>query len=588
MRSLTKYSLAFLIWLMLVLPLFQNMTGIFRSTDLSGDFVPAEKPELTWDNWYSGIYQSKMNDYIEENIGFHNTLVRLNNQLDFSLFGEVKAEGVVRGEDNYLFEYDYIRGMAGLDYVGEGFIREKMGRMKYLHDLFLEERGARLILVLEPSKARFFPDKVPSGHIPDLKPPTNFDTYRAMAAEMDLKTIDFNEYFLRMKDTASYPLYPPYGIHWSIYGMTFCADSMISTIENHWPAKLPGYSYGIYTSKVPLRTDNDVEKALNLLFPLPSPVFGYPEYEFDTLHREPGPNVLVVADSYYFNIFNTRIPYHLFNNEAFWYFNALVYPDYYYEQKRVTDIDVKQEVERQDFIFLMVTERFMHRFDWRFIDNLFSLYAPDYLYYPEYEYVNDLVNNDTRFKELVEESQATLVPLEKLLWENARFLFMEKEWGRFMMLHGLERQKEIIMGDTAWYRHVKEKATEQGISVDEMLEKDAEYIFRQDYPALYEVNSSIRKNRESILYDQLLQQRVNGLMNEFNLSPGRAKEVLAWKLYLEERIVQIERSIRNDEDWLRHVAGKAAANGILLDEMVTIDAEYVLDQELDSLAGKTK
>ena len=586
MKKTLKYILAFLIWLTLILPLIQKLTGVYPERELSGDFIRAGKPELSLNSWYSGVYQADMNDFIDENIGLHNTLVRLNNQLDFTLFGIVKAEGVVKGKDNYLFEYDYIRGKLGLDFTGERFIEEKLRRMKFLQEHLEEEYGTVLALVLEPSKARFFPGKLPEEHKGKPAGSTNYGTYKRLAEQLGVNLLDFNEYYLEMKDTASYPLYPPYGIHWSLYGMTFCADSILRYIDDNWPHPLNGYSYDFYTSSVPERTDNDVEKALNLLFPLPSPELAYPSYEFTDGAVEQKPNVLVVADSYYFNIFNTGIPENIFNNQAFWYFNARVYPDYYYSPTLVEDVDLKKETEKQDFIFLMVTERFLHRFDWHFIDNLYDVYAPAFLRYPEYEYFNDVVNNDDLFKKLVARAKEGNEPLDELIWENAYFLFMEKEWADFMMLHGLERQVEIIRNDSTWYGHIIEKATEQDIPVTEMLRRDAEYVFRQNYPDLFRINEGIRSKRNEIFIYQETSQEWDHLMKEYYLKSYRAQEVLAQQLYFEERIGGFEEAIRNDKAWFEHVRNKAEDHGLPLDEMIKIDAEYMLEQELDDLRNK--
>lgn len=585
-NKLLKYSLLLLIWMIMVLPLVQKLAGVFPERELSGDFYRSEKAELNWTSWYSGAYQAKMNPYIDENIGFHNTLVRLNNQIDFSIFGKVNAEGVVKGKDNYLYEYDYIRGKLGLDFTGEDFIEEKLGRMKYIQEYLKDEFDITLVLVLEPSKSRFYPGKLPSKYVSSGKPATNFSIYKETARELDINLIDFNEYFLEMKDTASYPLYPPYGIHWSLYGMTFCADSVLSFIEQKWDHPLADYSYDLYTSKVPERTDNDVEKALNLLFPLPSPELAYPLYSFTAGSAEPKPNVLVVADSYYFNIFNTGIPKNIFNNEAFWYFNARVYPDYYYSQTMVQDLNLEEEIEKQDFIFVMVTERFLHRFDWHFIDNLYDIYAPGFLRHPEYEYFNDILNNDDLFKELVAESRAEEVPLESLLWENARFLFMKNEWAEFMIFHGLERQMEIIKNDTGWYSHIEEKAVEQGRPVLSMLREDAGYVFRQNYPELYKINSGIKNKEAEVFMDQGPRPELVHLVQKYYLPYYRAEQVLAKQLYFEEWRKDIENTIRNDKDWFEHVRKKARERGLPVDEMIRIDAEYMLQQNLEELRTK--
>jgi len=75
-------------------------------------------------------------------------------------------------------------------------------------------------------------------------------------------------------------------------------------------------------------------------------------------------------------------------------------------------------------------------------------------------------------------------------------------------------------------------------------------------------------------------------MKEYYLKSYRAQEVLAQQLYFEERIGGFEEAIRNDKAWFEHVRNKAEDHGLPLDEMIKIDAEYMLEQELDDLRNK--
>ena len=63
----------------------------------------------------------------------------------------------------------------------------------------------------------------------------------------------------------------------------------------------------IETSTKAQDTDDDVLKTMNLLLQQKARKLAYPVISFDTTGVKK-PMVLVVADSYYWNIFNTRIP----------------------------------------------------------------------------------------------------------------------------------------------------------------------------------------------------------------------------------------------------------------------------------------
>jgi len=578
-----KYGLWLLLWIMLMAPLIQQLSGLYPERSLSGDFILSEKPEITWSTWESGSFQDACIPYIDENMGFHNTLIRLNNQLNYSLFGISKAEGVVKGKNHNMFEYDYIRAYLGLDYLGEQFIDEKMRRVRFLQEYLLKEKNIHLCLIFEPTKVRFMPDQLPGRYTKQEYRPTNLDLYLSKADKLGINHINLIDYYNSIRLQAQYPLYPPYGIHWSLYGMSMCADTIVQYIDHHYPGDLPQYKVTYFESAKPLRTDNDIEKAMNLTFPLRGPVFGYPEYEFDSTFSGPKPNVLTVGDSYYFNIFNSGIPEYLFNNQAFWYFNSRVYPDFYTKPTHVKDLDIKQEVEKQDFIFLMITERFMHRFDWKFFDMVYRIYTPECFEWSEYNHLNDILNNDAHFKNLVEESSLEDKNLEQILWSHADFLALTHDENEYMVRKCMKRQMEIIRNDSDWYREILRKAAENKIDPEEMLELDAAYMLRQDKPEIFGLYSILEELIIRADTNPAVKSVTDSLKQVYFLSDIRAREVAAKHIFMENEIQAIEETIKDDPEWIAHIKEKALMNNLPLDSMIRMDAEYVFHQNFDSL-----
>lgn len=578
--SRAKYILFYLIILLMILPAVQKEFQLFHIKPLNGDFVLAEKPVYSKSTWLTGEYQLQYDNYLEQHIGFRNSLVRLNNQIDFSLYRKANAEGVVIGKDDHLYEYDYIRAYTGHDYVGEKYINEKLNRLKFVQDHLKKELNIDLILIFEPGKASFYPEYIPDRYLSKKKTTTNYSSYLRRAEELDIRYIDLNRYFLSLKDNASYPLYPKYGIHWSIYGMSFVADTLVNYIEHIRNTDLVNYRHdSIVTSSQALKTDYDVGKALNLLCKLPSETLAYPVFEFEDDSIKKRPMVLAVADSYYWNIFNTRLPLHLFGNEAFWYFNAKVYPDSYYEPTSVEDLDLKREVEKQDVILLMVTERFLYKFDWGFIDRLYYLYTPDYFQYPQYDGVAMALSLSTWFDDLIEEAHSKGVSLPEILWSNAGYLFEQDDKPGYLIRFGQEYIENIIRNDKEWSEHISEKAKTNDISYEEMLQTDADYVFRKDYPKLYDVFHRIRYFEDMIRKDSLLLKKTTGLASFYRCQIENMIRYQAMIMYDEEQVTRIENIIRHDPEWLRHVKEKAEKQHVPLDEMIRLDAEYMYDLE---------
>ena len=102
MATKIKYIVFIFILAMLILPAIQGFFHIFPEKPLNGEFEAKDLPVLKTSGWVSGTFQSAFDPWLEENIGFHNVLVRLNNQVDYSIFHAPNAEGVVAGMGSFM------------------------------------------------------------------------------------------------------------------------------------------------------------------------------------------------------------------------------------------------------------------------------------------------------------------------------------------------------------------------------------------------------------------------------------------------------------------------------------------------------
>ena len=440
--------------------------------------------------------------------------------------------------------------------------------------------GIYLIVVFEPGKASFYPEYIPDSFKPEQKAFSNFDYYTKRAKELGIHYTDLDQYFLRLKSRASYPLFPKYGTHWSVYGMSFAADSLVKLIEATLHENLGGMFIGPpEISRKPRDTDYDVGKTMNLLFPLPGYDLAYPSFTFREDSLKVRPMVLTVADSYYWNIFNTGLPKHLFANEAFWYFNAKVYPDTYYTPKSVDDLDIRKEIEKQQVIFLMVTERFLYKFDWGFIDRVYELYTPSWLRDPVYDNVNKIVRYSPWFDDVITKAKKNGINLEKQLYADAEYVLETDNKTEYLVWKGPEYYEHKIRSDSAWLANVSRKASEKGISMEEMLAIDDDFLFKTEEPGLYDIYYGIRATEEKIRSNGELMESTTKEAEKYRSDPVLMIRLRAEQLYEEGQVMQTERAIRSDPKWLQDVAAKAVQNKITLDEMVRMDARYVYDQK---------
>jgi len=505
MQGIIKNILFVLVLLILCLPALQNATGFITVKPLDGDFIVPGKPTWSWKDWQSGIFQDHYDDYLEQNLELRPLLVRLNNQLDFSLFRQANAEGVSIGKEGYLYEDDYIRAYLGEDYMGDSSISKNIRRMKFLQDHLKANYDIDLILVLEPSKARYYPEFLPEKTDTLTKGLSNYEAYRDAAKKYGLNLVDLNHYSLQLKNhplnwdipqnisrledlvplISRYPVYTRNGIHWSAFSSVIMGDTIVKYIENLRNIDLPEMDIDtIVISNRPQSTDNDVSKTMNLLWDPPMKEMAYPRLAFSDTTGKTRPRVLVVGDSYYWNIFNTRLPKNLFANEAFWYFYARVYPDYYQEEIWVKDINIREEIEKQDIILLMVTERFLFKFDWGFINDLYKLYGCITDYDMIHDRRIDITRDNQWFADVIHKARLNGISLEEMITRDALYMMRTFDLPSYLALEGPAYYEELIRNDQNWLRDIRTKADERGLSLDEMIHEDARYMLEKEYPEI--------------------------------------------------------------------------------------------------------
>ena len=112
-----KYGLLSAIFIVLFSPFLMELTLDRVYNSLKGDVKSPNNVEFNLDNWIEGTYQQKKEEHLNEVFGFRSVFVRLNNQIVYSLFSKAKANGVIVGKENYLYEVDYINAYTGNDYI---------------------------------------------------------------------------------------------------------------------------------------------------------------------------------------------------------------------------------------------------------------------------------------------------------------------------------------------------------------------------------------------------------------------------------------------------------------------------------------
>lgn len=418
--NFTKKVLFGLIMLvMLISPVAKEINTIYNIeiAPLKGYIQLSEKPEFSIDSWMNGSFQLNYDKYLEDHIGFRNLLVRLYNQIDFSLFRVGHAAGVIIGKEDYLYELNYILAYTGKDYLGDDFIRDKCEKIKIVQDR-LSKLNTELLIVLAPGKASFFPEYIPDKYLEEPGTITNNEAYLSSFQDMGINHIDFNTLFANMRDTVSYELYHKCGIHWSRYGSLFALDSVIHYIEEKKNTDIVDMGIeGINVSYSLDNSDYDVAAGLNLLFEIPGKPMPYPYgYTYDAEGKEKL-KLMVVADSYYWSMYTHQGAWEIWDELDFRYYNKITYRPNAEESDPIPlRID---ELAKFDVIMILYTEANMTK-----------------------------MAND----------------------------FFEEAYVNLNYQDELETIKHSIRNSPEWLKEVEEKAIRENVSLDEMIILVAEWV----------------------------------------------------------------------------------------------------------------
>ncbi|MFA6127075.1 MAG: hypothetical protein WC699_07205 [Bacteroidales bacterium] len=479
MNQKLKTAIFILLMVILVIPVIQQKTGIFKVKPLHGQADPAAFPKFSIKTWFTDEFQVKCNLAVEENVGFRPGLIRLKNQIEYTVYHKANASGVVVGKQGYVFETDYIRSYTGRDYLGDYFWDQKFNRLKQVRDS-LAARGVKIAIVLEPGKATFLPEKIPSRFLRFKSDHTNYHAILSQSERVGIPVLDLNRLFRDSRNSSAYPLFPKGGIHWSSGGMVLAADTLIGFISVALHFTVPDLVVDRVEMSDSLRdTDGDVIEIMNLLKAPKHPAMGYPVFHFagsDTIKK---PKVLVISDSYFFNILGAKIPARAFANEAFWYYNKSIYPDTWSAPKDTADIDVPKTVEGMDLVLILVTERFYHRFDWDFTDVLYHHYFPASAREYRYDFMRGIVRNYVWFDDIQQQADFSGTPMQDKLIGNADYLFwLDDQAGKIP--HDVGYFRLNIMKDPAWMKQIREKALINNISVDDQITRDAIWMLEKE------------------------------------------------------------------------------------------------------------
>ncbi len=422
----------------------QKQFNIIPISPLKGVTQTVEMPKLTFESYVNGQFQSNLEKHLQQNFGFRPPLIRLYNQYLYDFYKKtfVSENQVVFGKEGWMYEpwfveeyyqtrmYSYT--LDSLDMINR--LKAENKRIYQLQHI-LKEHDVDLFVCLIPGKDLIYPEYLPENTKYFKKKRVNAkDFYGQSMKEWGINHINMCEWFLQMKDTCGFMLFPQKGTHWSNIAAVYAADSIFRYMED-----LKGINMNDliisekYIGKV-VRPDNDLEKLMNLCRPLKKSPHHYVDVDVKTDRFAQKPKLITIGDSFHWNIVEQVPMKKIFSSSPYWYYNSTIYFDK--RNKKVSETNIVEELLSSDFIMLSYCTAQQYEMSHGFTKN--ALLA---LCYDE------------------EEIKAVKTSLTKHIYSNKK-----------------------------WYESIQDQAKEKNISVDDAIKENVDYLldvhYEEYFPAL--------------------------------------------------------------------------------------------------------
>lgn len=423
----------------LFLPMMQTCFHLVDEKPLDGVAWEAKKPVVNRQTLYNETAQDSLMKWCTEQTGFRNTMIRVNNQLLFSVYGKVPNNGVVRGKDGYqYFGLPYVKSYTGENYVGDEKIRNHTRQLKLLQDM-LRIKGVTLLPVFTLGKASYYPELIPDKYLAKGRDTNNYYEFLKAFAEQHVEVIDFNRYFCDRKDTEIYPCYSNLSTHWTVYAASLALDSLVRYMENKTQkVHVHAVIESLDTTWL-MEQDDEMGRVMNLIFPLKTCTVYQPVFSFTEGYK---PKVLAISDSYWWTVYAWKVflPQKLFSDGGFWFYNKTIYPETT-PHRTMESLDYMKEIESQEFVLLVGTEASLDKWPYNFperyltaYENMFRHKSPDQYDTADSLYLvfrnAEIERNIRRIKEspqwlenVTRHAKENDIPLEKALWNNAEYTY---------------------------------------------------------------------------------------------------------------------------------------------------------------------
>jgi alginate O-acetyltransferase complex protein AlgJ len=228
--------------------------------------------QLSWSSLANGDLQKAVGAAIAEAYPLRPLLIRINNEIRFTLFGYISAPGLFQGANGQLIETAYLTEYCsrGNDPSPEERARIAIPKLKAIQAHY-RARNHIFIHLISPSKVAYMPE----NFVHRTRCPSTEDarkrlvpTYVRLLREAGITVIDTASLIHSLRGSYKVEIFPQGGVHWNMLGVARAAELIIDEInrQSQRPrVPKPGYSYVVVNRLT--GTDSELTDVMNVMFP---------------------------------------------------------------------------------------------------------------------------------------------------------------------------------------------------------------------------------------------------------------------------------------------------------------------------------
>jgi hypothetical protein len=368
----------------------QQYTRRVELHPLDGEPLPENIPAPVCDlrHWFDGTLQAELSSWYPKILGFRPLIIRLYNEVLYSALHDANSGSrskVVVGRDEELFTWYFVSRSIYHATLNEALLEARVEKLKRVQSI-LHDRGIALVVVITPSKASVYHDKLPYRFSRGWtsQPPPLYARMRSLLEDAGVRYLDFDREFLRKRTMDDqFGPFPKTGVHWNHVSAGYALERIFKEGEAQLGVDIERRVPVGVASRRTIDTDRDALSMLNLLSDsrraLPSP---YPLYRPHGVDGALRARVLLVGDSFAGQIVRIMADQDMCDYVTYWWYfrseatvGSTVTPAFARKPIAKDSIDWNQLLDDHNLVVIEFNKAFcksqqVQGFGWGFADAL--------------------------------------------------------------------------------------------------------------------------------------------------------------------------------------------------------------------------